>query len=261
VWQEFPLSSSGLDNIPPRGERALAGFPEAARWTVTSLRHHPCVLLWCGGNELTDAGGVPCVADREPVLAAFAKMAAAEDPERRFVPTSPSGPRFGADKKDYGKGIHWDTHGPWSLGATGLPVWEEYWAGDDSLFRSEVGSPGASSVALIEKYAGGEATYPCRNDMTLWRRTPWWTEWKAACEELGGEPATLAAYVEWSQKRQARALEVAARRCKSRFPSCGGFLVWMGHDAFPCTANTAIIEFDGAWKPAATALQKVFLGS
>ena len=32
----------------------------------------------------------------------------------------------------------------------------------------------------------------------------------------------------------------------------------MGHDAFPCTANTAIIEFDGRWKEAAYALQKVF---
>jgi len=259
VWQEFPLSSSGVDNIPPRGEPALVGFPEAARWTVTSLRHHPCLLLWCGGNELTDAGGIPCSADREPLLAAFGKIAETEDPQRRFIPTSPSGPKFWADRKEYGNGCHWDTHGPWKLDPKGLSDWQEYWDGDDSLFRSEVGSPGASSTALIEKYSGGEPTYPCSNEVALWRRTNWWTEWKEACQELGREPGTLEEYVQWSRKRQARALEVAARSCKSRFPRCGGFLVWMGHDCFPCTANTAIIEFDGAWKPAATALQAVFL--
>ncbi len=35
-------------------------------------------------------------------------------------------------------------------------------------------------------------------------------------------------------------------------------MVWMGHDAFPCTANTALIDFDGHPKPALAALAEVF---
>jgi hypothetical protein len=32
----------------------------------------------------------------------------------------------------------------------------------------------------------------------------------------------------------------------------------MGHDSFPCTANTAVIDFEGEMKPAAHALAAVF---
>jgi len=66
-------------------------------------------------------------------------------------------------------------------------------------------------------------------------------------------------YVEWSQQRQAELLRIAAECCRRRFPRCGGFIVWMGHDCFPCTSNTAIIDFHGRPKPAARALAEVFL--
>ena len=62
----------------------------------------------------------------------------------------------------------------------------------------------------------------------------------------------------WSQARQADALAAAARACKRRFPRCGGIIIWMGHDCVPCTANTSIVDFDGAPKAAALALAKIF---
>ena len=43
------------------------------------------------------------------------------------------------------------------------------------------------------------------------------------------------------------------------FPGIGGFIVWMGHDPFPCPCNTAVLDFHGRMKPAALALQGVFL--
>jgi len=46
--------------------------------------------------------------------------------------------------------------------------------------------------------------------------------------------------------------------CKQRFPRCGGVIIWMGHDAFPCMANTAIVDFWGRPKPAALAIGEVF---
>ncbi|MGB9588675.1 MAG: hypothetical protein ACPL7O_10905, partial [Armatimonadota bacterium] len=70
----------------------------------------------------------------------------------------------------------------------------------------------------------------------------------------------LEEYVEWSQERQKNALYIAVKSCKERFPKCGGLLIWMGHDCFPCTANTAIIDFEGNPKPAALALKKIWRG-
>lgn len=45
---------------------------------------------------------------------------------------------------------------------------------------------------------------------------------------------------------------------RRRFPRCGGFLIWMGHDCFPCPANTSLIEFDHCPKPAFAAVAKEF---
>jgi beta-mannosidase len=64
--------------------------------------------------------------------------------------------------------------------------------------------------------------------------------------------------VELSQKKQADYLAFAAKSCKDRFPGCAGFLVWMGHDAFPCPANTSVIDFEQHPKPGYKALQKIF---
>ncbi len=92
----------------------------------------------------------------------------------------------------------------------------------------------------------------------FWNRTAWWIEWPLFVQEVGREPRDLEEYVSWSQERQARALQRAARACKNRFPRCGGFIVWMGHDSFPCAANTAVVDFEGRPKPAALALRRVF---
>jgi beta-mannosidase len=220
--------------------------------------------MWCGGNELQDDRDGAHGPDtgplglEHPLLEAFDNLVRDLDPSHRFVPTSASGPRFFARPEDFGKGLHWDIHGPWSLAGIGDIPWEDYWANDDALFRSETGCPGPSSAELIRRFADDIAPYPGTHENALWRRTSWWIEWPAYVDEIGHEPETLEAYVAWGQERQARALRIAARACKSRFPQCGGFIVWMGHDSFPCTANTSVIDFEGNPKPAAFALADVF---
>jgi beta-mannosidase len=136
--------------------------------------------------------------------------------------------------------------------------WRNYWEEDDALFRSEVGVAGASPVDIIRQYRGEFADVPGTHANPLWRRTSWWIEWPKFVQELGREPESLEEYVAWSQDRQARALEIAASAAKRRFPRTGGFLVWMGHDSFPCTANTSIIDFHGNLKPAGEALRRIF---
>ncbi|MHB1001132.1 MAG: hypothetical protein ACYC27_17960 [Armatimonadota bacterium] len=44
----------------------------------------------------------------------------------------------------------------------------------------------------------------------------------------------------------------------NRFPKCGGVILWMGHDCFPCPANTSVVDFNGDPKPAAIAISKIF---
>ncbi len=264
VWQEFPLSSSGHENWPHDDEPSMQTLVQTAETYIVRRQHHASLLMWCGGNELQgglDGGrvgiGLP-VTLQHPLMQRWQALVEREDPGRRFMPSSSSGPRFFANAADFGKGLHWDVHGPWKGPGANAVEWADYWSRDDALFRSETGAPGASSAELIRQYAGGLPLVPGTMENPLWRRFSWWIEWDLFAKEVGRAPVALEEYVSWSQARQAAAIALAVRACKSRFPAIGGIILWMGHDCFPCTANTAIIDFHGQPKPAALAAAEVW---
>ncbi len=258
VWQEFPFSSSGIDNWPPEDPVVIAQTQPIVRSYISRRQHHASVLLWCGGNELQgspDGGkvgsGKPTPRDH-PLLRMMAAEAAALDPDRRFIHTSASGPRELGIESEFGQGLNWDVHGPW------MPETEEYWRKDDALFRSEVGSPGASPISVLEKYYAPLSLLPLDERNPLWRRFWFWIDAPKFQKANGRELRSLEEYVAWSQQLQSESLQRAARSCKGRFPACGGLIIWMGHDCFPCPNNTAILDFDGRPKPAALALGEIF---
>jgi beta-mannosidase len=261
VWQEFPYSSSGLDNWTPDDPQAVAQAARIAESYIRRRQHHASLIMWCGGNELQwgdkdklTGGGIPLGYDHPPI-AAMKRICDTLDPTRRFVPTSSSGPSFLGNESDFGKGMHHDVHGPWNIPGT-FAEWQKYWAADDALIRSEVGVPGASSAEVIEAYCNGQSL-PGDGTNPLWRHVcTWWFQWKPYLA-AGGNPQSLQDFVTWSQKRQADGLSVALRACLGRFPRCGGFIIWMGHDCFPCPINTAIFDWHAQPKPAATALAAI----
>jgi beta-mannosidase len=266
VWQEFPLSSSGVENWPPEDETSLVELTRIAISYLQRRKHHACLLMWGGGNELQgnlEGGktGIGRPVDlSHPLVARFAEIVSTRDPEHRFVATSSTGPRFNATREDFGKGLHWDVHGPWKADPD-LEVWKSYWEDVDALFHSEVGAPGASPVDVILETCGELPALPVDETNPVWRRTAWWIEAALYTQEKGHPPATLEEYVAWSQERQAQALTIVASALKRKFPRVGGVIFWMGHDCFPCTANTSIVDYYGRPKPAALALKEIFTTS
>ena len=266
VWQEFPLTSSGVDNWPPEDAASIAAMAEIARGFVRRRQHHASTVMWSGGNELQGdlagnkhGGGKPCDLSH-PMLSALKAVAEYEDPVHRYVATSPLGPRSFAEEAEMGQGLHWDVHGPYSP----FPSEEaarSYWEKDDALFRSEMCHPGANPAHLTRKYAGEWPLFPPTRDNPYWARpTNMWIDWEVLVQKHGREPKDLEEYVAWSQQNQAEALALGMKACKDRFPRCGGVLLWGSHDTFPVPANTTIIDFDGEPKPAAFALQRIWRG-
>lgn len=264
LWQEFPLSSSGVDNCPPDDAESVEALARIAESYIDRYQHHASLLLWCGGNELRDdkngvVGDQPTLTIKHhPVVARFAEVVARKDPTHRFLPTSPYGPVGMFHIQDAGKGLYWDAHGPWNFDGAVDGAWKELWDKGDAMFHSEFGAPSASSAAIIRKYKGDLKETPGTHQNPLWNRQPWWLDWPKFVQEKGREPASLEEFVTWSQARQAAALTLVARVIKSRFPACGGLIIWMGHDSFPCTSNTSIVDFEGNPKPAAIELAAIF---
>ncbi|PZF86263.1 glycosyl hydrolase 2 galactose-binding domain-containing protein [Jiangella anatolica] len=262
VWQELPLSSSGLDNTPPRDDEYVRQVRELATSYVYRRAHHPSLIMWDTGNELTDEADyvfdvLPLSADH-PVAAAAADVFGRLDPDRRFVVTSPLGPSMWALPDKWGAGIHHDVHGPWDQFSETFEEWQEYWTADDSLMRSEVGVSGASPMDVLAEY-GLTGPFETEEDRValerLWARSaPRWLVRLKLREATG----SLAEVVAANQQRQARLLAFAAQHTADRFPRAGGFIVWMGHDCFPVAASQAVLDFYGRPKPAAIALGEVF---
>lgn len=266
VWQELPLSSSTFDNWPPEDPTAIKEMVEIGESYVERRGHHASLILWCGGNELHrvadgDPTGTRVSADaNHPMLDALQRMTAARDPRRRYVPSSPSGPRFFYDARESGQGVHWDIHGPWRVEGT-MDDWQAYWDSDDAMLRSEVGCPGPSNWDSLSQFTPVMSYAIPKEDIPPFRRPIdpwWWGEWNAFLEEHGCEPESVEEYVRWFSQRQADALRIAVHACKRRFPRCGGVILWMGHDCFPCPANTSIIDYLGEPKQAYEEVQKVY---
>jgi beta-mannosidase len=266
VWQEFPLSSSGIDNWPPEDPEVITQLERIAAEYIERRCHHACHLLWCGGNELQgaiDGGKVGIgkpVDESHPLMQTWARLVERLDPGKRFQPTSPTGPRFYADPKDFGKGLHHQTHGPWG----NLPLSERfaYFNGDDSLFRSETGAPGCSSVESLERHRGDQTLWPPRAENPMWL-TPaaCWVPWDDVTREFGpiaDDPTQLPNVVKASQHLQADSYRYLAESVRRRYPNCTGLLIWMGHDSVHCTANNSVIQIDAETKPAYDWLQRAY---
>lgn len=257
VWQELPLSSSGLDNEPPTDTQFARQLSHIAVSYAVRLRHRPSLALWCGGNELTrvtaPAVPGPPLDDSHPALMSAGKALADADPGRRYIATSPTGPRFDADPAEFGNGLHHDVHGPWEWDGT-EEEWTQYWRNDDAILRSEVGVAGASDLTLLEEK--GLAPAMERSGLrSLWTHSSgWWlhTFDTAAIDQ------PLSDWVEESQLRQRRMLHTAAEATLARFPASAGFLVWLGHDTFPCAVSLSLLDWHGTPKPAALGLRTLF---
>ena len=274
VWQEFPLSSSGLDDYPPEDPETIRTIERIAADWIERRAHHASHLLWCGGNELqkkiTFDGQIESVPVdySHPLIAALERVVERLDPGKRFLATSSTGPLFYAHAKNYGRGLHHDVHGPWA----NLPLEERnvYWNRDDSLFRSEVGAPGSAGLDALRRHAGQirQANSP---DAALWPPSPTNPEWTIpasawaplddvthAFGPLPDEPASLPDLVAASQYLQAESYRVAAEAARRAFPYRSGFIIWMGHDCVHNTSNNSVIEYDGTLKPAYHTLAHVW---
>ncbi len=113
------------------------------------------------------------------------------------------------------------------------------------------------SAFTIRRFKGDLPDTPGTHANPLWNRQPWWIDWPKFAQEEDREPISIDEFVEWSQKRQSDALVLAVSVAKNRFPACGGVILWMGHDCFPCTNNASIVDFEAVPKPAALALKEI----
>lgn len=97
IWQEFFLGHCNCPDSQEYKEKYL----NEARELILRLRHHACLLMWCGGNE-TIMGAeheLKRKIGEEVLLKDFPKLLKELDPERYYHPSSPWGGAWANDPR------------------------------------------------------------------------------------------------------------------------------------------------------------------
>lgn len=257
VWQEFILSSSGVENTPSTDPAYIAMMREQAEAIIPRRRNHPSLAVWCGGNELMNANDVP-LDDAHPVLAALHDAVARLDPDRPWLPTSPSGPTainsLVAIERD-ATALH-DVHGPWEY--QGVTAHYTLYNAGTSLLHSEFGVEGITNLKTLNATIAPERQRPVSLDNPVWHHLgAWWLKertWRDVWGDIGDVPALVRA----TQWIQADGLRYAVEADRRRKYQNSGTLPWQFNEPYPMAACTSAVDYYGRPKPAYYAVARAY---
>ena len=162
IWQDFMYGYGMHPDGPAEFNAARQAEIED---NIRRIRNHPCLLMWCGGNENHMGwnfrhGGNPTAGAKlfaEIMPAAIEKL----DPGRFFHPSSPHG----------GRVPNWPLEGDWHDYSTlkFSPM------ASVPLFASEIGRVSAPSATSMRRFLSEEELWPAGYDARI--RTPGKPAW------------------------------------------------------------------------------------
>jgi beta-mannosidase len=237
VWQEFSQSSSGLESIPSDDPAFVATLEHDARQIVPRLRHRPSLAIWGGGNELDGD-------DTTPALAALRAVVRELDPDRAWLPTSPS-----RDDRDL--------HGPWEH--QGLRRHYEHYDSRRCDLHSEFGVEGMTNRRAHEALIPEEDRWPADRSNPVYEHLgAWWNNAPLVQEAFGGrirDLETLRRASQWLQYDGLRyAVEANLRRGAGTIP-------WQFNESYPNAWCTASVDYHGVPKPAYWGVRRAYAGA
>jgi beta-mannosidase len=264
VWQEFSQSSSGISSTPSGAEDFVAMMRSQAEQIVPRLRHHPSLAIWAGGNELQAGEGEPL--DDAPVLTALGEVVRRLDPERLWLPTSPSGPAFlnRLDLIEQAPQDQHDVHGPWEH--QGLRAHYALYDAGTAHLLSEFGVEGMTMPRSIAQVVPEpERRLPTRGRPVWDHLGHWWNNEALVQASFGHRIQDLGTLGLASQFLQRDGLQYATEAHRRRWPHCVGTLPWQFNEPYPNAWCTSAVTHAGEPKPAyfgvAAAYRRVLIGA
>jgi beta-mannosidase len=251
VWQDFPFACSMYPDDDPAFVEQVRQEAVAA---VRRIRNHPCLALWCGGNENMElfqhrwAGPTQATKFFGDTLIheTLPAVLAEEDPNTPYLPNSP----YGGDdctSEDCGDSHYWNVWHSKKPGSTG--DWVNY-AESTTRFSSEFGFAAPAGPLAWDSCMAPEDK-AVRSPVSRWHdktRKGYETYLNFIAMHYPA-PQTFADLIYYGQANQADALQFGVehwRRIKGR---CWGTLFWQFNDCWP-THSWAVVDSAGEPKAA-----------
>ena len=250
VWQDFMFACA---TYPAHRREFLDNVRAEAADNVARLRHHACLALWCGNNELE----MGLVADEwtdwtmswddyRPLFDELLPGVVEDlDPETAYWPSSPHTPGPLERRREANDPALGDAH-LWGVWHGGLPF--EWYRSCEHRFNSEFGFQSFPEPRTVEGYTEASdrnITSPVMEhhqrshigNTTIMRYMLEWFRMPTSFER------TL-----WlSQILQGLAVKYAVEHWRRAMPRGMGTLYWQLNDCWP-VASWSSIDFHGRWK-------------
>jgi len=251
VWQDFMFACSAY---PAFDAAFMQNVRAEVADNVARLRHHACLAIWCGNNELEQWHHVgednPLLMTRAEYCALFDELIPSVlqelDPQRPYVPSSEhTPPEFGDRWKNPDDPACGDAH-LWSVWHGRQPF--EWYRTSFHRFCSEFGfqsfpepktiasftlpeERNVTSYVMEHHQRSGSGNRLIIDYMLSWYRLP------------SGFENTV-----WlSQIQQGMAIKYAVEHWRRQRPRCMGALYWQLNDCWPVASWSSIDSF-GRWK-------------
>ena len=248
VWQDFMFACMAY----PAWDKAFLKNVEAeARDNVRRIRHHACVALWCGNNEMEQqavnkSGKIELLTWKEyEVLfdGLLAKVVREEAPQSTYWPSSPHSPH--GDRANYNNPACGDAH-LWDVWHGKKPF--EWYRTCGHRFNSEFGFQSFPEPRTVYGYTAKQDRNITSPVMEHHQRSgignttimQYMLDWFRL-------PATFEMTLWASQILQGMAIKYAVEHWRRSMPRGMGTLYWQLNDVWP-VASWASIDFHGRWK-------------
>ena len=249
VWQDFMFACAGY---PLNAETFLANMKVEVEQNVQRLRHHACLALWCGNNEMesgwvgwdwdTPANADLKAADQEFFYGTLPALIAAHDPDRPYWPSSPSSgmPHENPNSNSMGDNHLWEV---WH-GLKPLVFYREQYP----RFASEFGMQSLPALSTVATYA----------EPSEWNMMSYVMEHHQRHMYGNGKiiayltqnfclPSDFTSLVYVTQVLHAEAMRMAVEHWRRNRERCSGALYWQINDCWP-VASWSSIDYYGRWK-------------
>jgi beta-mannosidase len=249
VWQDFMFACA----MYPGDDAFLENVRTEATDNVRRLRHHPCLALWCGNNEIdegwrhwgwqrqygyTPADSAKIWNDYERLfLSLLPGVVAREDGARQYVPSSPAHGRAEFASLTDGDAHYWGVwhdREPIRELATRIP-----------RFMSEFGMESFPAMSTIMRFAQPDEWRLDSSAMEAHQKAADGDEiLRLYMERRYHAPEDFMSFVYVSQLVQADALQTGIEAERRAQPYCMGSLFWQLGDCWP-GASWSVIDYFG----------------